>query len=152
MVDRDSGDRKEPTMKLDDIRQRCEEAYNWAINQNYPSVAAQYAKTLAQAVDELSAEVEQGQERDKRLMREVCKLACESVEREKKLAKLEAEVEHAIAATRWIPVSERYPEEAGSYLCWFVDEFYGVYDWCGQHGLWDAVTHWMLLPSEPEGE
>lgn len=43
--------------RLDDIRKRCEEAYNWAINQNYPSVAAQYAKTLAQAVDELQAQL-----------------------------------------------------------------------------------------------
>lgn len=44
-------------MKLDDIRQRCEQAYNWAINKNYPSVAAQYAKTLAVAVDELQAQL-----------------------------------------------------------------------------------------------
>lgn len=29
-------------------------AYEWAINQSYPSVAAQYAKTLAELVEELT--------------------------------------------------------------------------------------------------
>ncbi len=32
------------------------QAYNWAKNQNFRSVAAQYAKILAELVDELQAE------------------------------------------------------------------------------------------------
>lgn len=46
---------------------------------------------------ELCDALEKAQEQNKQLMREVCNLACGSVEREKKLAKLEAEVESAIA-------------------------------------------------------
>ena len=46
---------------------------------------------------------------NKQLLREVCKLACESVEREKKLAKLEAEVEHALR--------EKAEREKGCDLC-----------------------------------
>lgn len=34
------------------------QAYEWAKNQDYQSVAARYAKTLAGLVDELQAEIE----------------------------------------------------------------------------------------------
>lgn len=43
-------------------------------------------------VPELCAALEKAQEQNKQLLHEVCKLACESVEREKTLARLEAEV------------------------------------------------------------
>lgn len=42
---------------------------------------------------ELCDALEKAQEQNKQLMHELCKLACESVEREKVLARLEAEVE-----------------------------------------------------------
>lgn len=128
------------------------------------------AERRARAVDELTAEVEQGQERDKRLMLEVCKLACESVEREKKLAKLEAEVEHAITATRWIPVAERLPDYdvpvLVTYLGFTDNKPYsdGIARWVlemnGYTGGWEwtldggevevTITHWMPLPEPPE--
>ena len=40
------------------------QAYEWAKNQNYTSVAAQYAKTLVGLVDELQAEIERLQNFD----------------------------------------------------------------------------------------
>jgi predicted phage gp36 major capsid-like protein len=43
-------------------------------------------------IDELCDALENAQEHNKQLIREVSELACESVEREKALAKLEAEV------------------------------------------------------------
>ena len=46
-----------------------------------------------QTIPELCDALEKAEEQNKQLLREVCKLACESVEREKKLAKLEAEIE-----------------------------------------------------------
>jgi hypothetical protein len=43
-------------------------------------------------IPELCDALEKAQEQNKQLLHEVCKLACESVEREKNLARLEAEV------------------------------------------------------------
>ncbi len=45
-----------------------------------------------QVTSELCDALEKAEEQNKQLMHEVCRLACESVEREKTLAKLEAEV------------------------------------------------------------
>ena len=46
-----------------------------------------------QVTSELCDALEKAEEQNKQLMHELCKLACESVEREKNLARLEAEVE-----------------------------------------------------------
>jgi hypothetical protein len=43
-------------------------------------------------LDELCDALEKAEEQNKQLMHEVCRLACESVEREKTLARLEADV------------------------------------------------------------
>jgi hypothetical protein len=119
---------------------------------------------------ELCDALEKAQEQNKQLMHEVCKLACESVEREKTLAKLEAEVEHAITATRWIPVAERLPDYdvpvLVTYLGFTDNKPYsdGIARWVlemnGYTGGWEwtldgdevevTITHWMPLPAPPK--
>ncbi|WP_409025403.1 DUF551 domain-containing protein [Klebsiella pneumoniae] len=57
-------------------------------------------------------------------------------------------------AGKWIPVSERMPENDGAYLCW--DNRY-VTTYAFIFGAWQAnqfvaknITHWMLLPAAPQ--
>lgn len=57
-------------------------------------------------------------------------------------------------ADRWIPVSERMPENDGAYLCW--DNRY-VTTYAFIFGAWQAnqfvaknITHWMPLPAAPQ--
>lgn len=62
---------------------------------------------------------------------------------------------------RWIPVTERLPENRGEVLVCTKNEYYGTQnvskakfycgDWHGQGGRWTNVTHWMPLP-EPQKE
>jgi hypothetical protein len=121
-------------------------------------------------LDELCDALEKAEEQNKQLIHEVCKLACESVEREKTLAKLEAEVEHAITATRWIPVAERLPDYdvpvLVTYLGFTDNKPYsdGIARWVlemnGYTGGWEwtldgdevevTITHWMPLPAPPK--
>ncbi len=65
---------------------------------------------------------------------------------------------HAQPATvvpgKWIPVSERMPENDGAYLCW--DNRY-VTTYAFIFGAWQAnqfvaknITHWMPLPNPPK--
>ena len=55
---------------------------------------------------------------------------------------------------KWIPVSERMPENDGAYLCW--DNRY-VTTYAFIFGAWQAnqfvaknITHWMPLPAAPQ--
>lgn len=55
---------------------------------------------------------------------------------------------------KWIPVSERMPENDGAYLCW--DKRY-VTTYAFIFGAWQAnqfiaknITHWMPLPAAPQ--
>lgn len=61
--------------------------------------------------------------------------------------------------SKWIPVTERLPEEDGDYLV-YCGEYYGIFvvyyevlktksKWCCK---WKEVTHWMPLPEPPKGE
>ena len=67
-----------------------------------------------------------------------------------RIAELEAE-------RRWIPVSERLPEETGLYLVWQDGSFAVgcrvLYYSAGRSYLdfeWEIVTHWIPLPARPE--
>jgi len=77
------------------------------------------------------------------------------------IAALESENERLKEDRRWIPVSERLPEENQQILSTDGKEFYLDYyaRWEGKDnppcfcdGLSWAVTHWMRLPEPPEVE
>jgi len=64
-------------------------------------------------------------------------------------------------ASRWIPVSERLPDEDGEYSVWEKDDETGIgqsnYEWFRKinpdwSGEGKTVTHWQPLPTPPEGE
>jgi hypothetical protein len=60
--------------------------------------------------------------------------------------------------SKWIPVSERLPEEQKSYLTYWTDETMEVVDYRYEYmDLWNGklicnqvLTHWMPLPDPPE--
>ena len=60
-------------------------------------------------------------------------------------------------AVKWIPVTERLPEEEGLYLVAVVNDHerrYSKTAWYHGHGNWflhQKVTHWMPLPEPPKG-
>ena len=57
---------------------------------------------------------------------------------------------------KWIPVTERLPENDKTVLVWNrrnSREYFDIYD----HGRWiilewEDITHWMLLPEPPKEE
>ena len=73
-----------------------------------------------------------------------------------------------LSKPRWIPVTERLPDETGNYLTAFgdgkamaVNEFMHPRDWLTEEGrkahpngkwYWGGVTHWMPLPEPPKEE
>lgn len=62
----------------------------------------------------------------------------------------------ALEQTRWIPVSERLPEEAGMYLCSYDDDdiatSYFDIRMNEFNMLHEQVTAWMELPPSYQGE
>ena len=89
-------------------------------------------------------------------------------------------IANGVTVQEWIPVTERLPQEDGSYLVtinsfngrkyidvrWFAKDGETVdeYELAGQKNVWyyydsewgyisiDSVTHWMSLPRLPKGE
>jgi hypothetical protein len=107
--------------------------------------------------------LEKAQEQNKQLLHEVCKLACESVEREKNLARMEAEVMAACNSVRWVPVTDRLPKTEKpvqvympklymSVQTGFYTKYYGEDDgeWYEHWVASGDVTHWRELPAPPE--
>ena len=94
-------------------------------------------------------------ERDReieRLRKEVASLAIESIEREKTLAKLEAEVMQLWEAQRWTRVSERVPDKDDTVEAY--NPVFGAFDAYYLDGWFTRghkirVTHWRV-PAAPE--
>ena len=72
-------------------------------------------------------------------------------------------IANGVTVQKWIPVSERLPEEDGKVLGVVKEEgynriafvFYSDGRWwdCFYNGFTNInVTHWMLLPEPPKGE
>ena len=67
-------------------------------------------------------------------------------------------IANGVTIQRWIPVSERLPEEEGLYLVAVVNDHerrYSKTAWYHGHGNWflhQKVTHWSYLPQPPKGE
>lgn len=68
-------------------------------------------------------------------------------------------ISNSETTTKWIPVTERLPEESGEYLA-YCGEYDGIcilycdvlktkIKW---RTKWKEVTHWMPMPPEPKGE
>ena len=64
----------------------------------------------------------------------------------------------ADAAQRWIPVSERLPEQYESVIVWTSDREIGEAEYDGKQFYWTSddnytnATHWMPLPEPPKEE
>lgn len=58
-------------------------------------------------------------------------------------------------ADRWIPVSERMPQNDGAYLCWdnrYVTTYAFIFGaWQANQFIAKNITHWMPLPAGPQG-
>lgn len=56
---------------------------------------------------------------------------------------------------KWIPVSERMPENDGAYLCWdnrYVTTYAFIFGaWQANQFIAKNITHWMPLPAGPQG-
>lgn len=70
-------------------------------------------------------------------------------------------VREALERMRWIPASERLPEERGRYLCMmrsclYQNDKYIDIDWYYPKDSWwrsgNVITHWMPFPEPPEEE
>ncbi len=73
-------------------------------------------------------------------------------------------IAHGVTIQKWIPVTERLPENDQWALCFMKDKSFGTFrvfqwnyiDWQWNDGNeWydeNDVTHWMPLPESPKGE
>lgn len=70
-------------------------------------------------------------------------------------------IANGVTIQKWIPVSERLPENDQYALCLFTDGSYHVFQWNYIDWMWNDgcewwqekdVTHWMPLPEPPKGE
>ena len=67
-------------------------------------------------------------------------------------------IEEMLESTRWIPVSERLPEEASDVIAVTANHLVLFAAYLPEYSLWWSnsmpieVTHWMPLPEPPEQE
>ena len=89
-----------------------------------------------------------------RTMREAAD-AIEKLNRENESLEKDVEIASYVMARRWIPVTERLPEEDGFTLIFTAHGHAGVCyftnGWWGGYGM-DGITHWMPLPTPPTAE
>jgi hypothetical protein len=134
--------------------------------------AGELDATMLRKVHALCDALEQANAKHAQYARELSQLTRESVEREKTLARLEAEVLAMRDAMCWIPVTEQLPTERGYYLTVVKrtapDELGGndtrvkIMRWLGEDWRYpvhipewindeitETVTHWMPLPAAP---
>lgn len=111
-----------------------EDCPDWTKNNLYHTCQDEVVLEAADAIEELS-----------RKYKSIAASLNESVELVRKLQQ-----------PRWIPVSERLPEDSGDYLvhdsCGNIfQNFFGtvVKRWSARDGM---ITHWMPLPDPPEEE
>ena len=63
-----------------------------------------------------------------------------------------------VTIQKWIPVTERLPEQYHAVIVWTRYRELGEATYDGKHFRWDCdedyadVTHWMELPEPPKGE
>ena len=69
------------------------------------------------------------------------------------------ECNHFQNKTKWIPVTERLPDDEKKVLCVLDDGFFCILEWKSWDWLWNDghnvyaekdVTHWMPLPQPPK--
>ncbi len=53
---------------------------------------------------------------------------------------------------RWIPTSERLPEEHNGYLVSLKQGYVTTALWVGNAGYWNEITAWMPLPESYKGD
>lgn len=133
--------------------ERYEELDRHAITLQHEMMAE--AESHIALVERLNKQVEELQKQVAHWQRELVKSMCE-------VTLIESE------KPRWIPVTERLPDESGNYLTAFgggtamaVNEFMHPRDWLTEEGreanlngkwYWGGVTHWMELPELPKEE
>lgn len=124
-------------------------------------------KQAADAIEELTGFVQED-ERDRDEYRERLDKANDAIE-ELSAIREEQKAEIILMAAedkpRWIPVTERLPEEKKAhYLCLLDDDSMAVVywskvpnraskgEWAWHNPNWKEVTHWMPLPQPPKEE
>ena len=104
-----------------------QQAYGWAKSHDYPSVAAQYARALASAVDDLQAqladyhhmsELVDGKMGENQRLRRINENLQEQLAASQRRGRAAAEIRRLTAErdAKWISVKDRLPEKYGTYL------------------------------------